>query len=112
MLEQDIAEIDITMDQCKENIELMECLDRLRKNKDWTKLIEKGYLEKEAARLVLAKAEPSLQAEEHQNSLDKMINGVGYFRQYLNKIYQIGYQSQRALPEHENTRNELMEEMH
>jgi hypothetical protein len=108
----ELRQIEMTIDQAKEQIELLEALNRLRKNKDFDLVIEKGYLEKEACRLVLAKGEPALQSEEQQKHLDKMMIGVAYFRQYLHKIYQFGNQAQMALKDHENTRDEIMAETH
>jgi len=107
---EEYKQIELTIDQCKESIELLDALDRLRKNADWKFLIETNYLEKEASRLVLAKADPALQEDAQQEQLDKMIHGVGWFRQYLHKIIQMGLQAKRTLPEHEQTREEILSE--
>ena len=110
-VQNDIHSIEVTIEQAKGQIDNMQALDRLRKNKDFIKLLEDGYLKEEASRLVLALAEPALQSDENQRQLKKMIDGVGYFRQYLNKIYQFGHQSENAMASHEATRTELMSEM-
>ena len=106
-----LHEIELTIEDAKNSIDELKALDRLRNSKDWKDLIETGYLEKEAARLVLAKADPGLQDENNQQQLDKMINAVGYFRQYLNKIYQFGHHAERAIDEHRKTREEIQQEM-
>ena len=106
----DLHEIQLTIEQCERAIEDLQALERLRKNPDFQRLIEKGYLEDEAARLVLTRAEPTMQSSEHQKVLNRMMHGVGYFRQYLHKIYQFGNQAEMSLEAHRQTRNEIMEE--
>lgn len=107
----ELHQIEVTIEQAKDTLEAMRALERLRKNKDFIKLIEEGYLKDEACRLVLARAEPALQTTENQSQLNKMIDGVGYFRQYLNKIYQMGHHAEASIEDHENTRAELLREV-
>ncbi len=111
MNNQDLHEIELTIEQAQQAIDEMKALNNLRKNKDWMNLIEKGYLEQEAARLVAAKADPNLQDDGNQKQLDRMIHAVGYLRQYLNKIYQFGHTAERTIESHRDTRNEIQEEM-
>lgn len=108
----DLHEVEMTIEDAQRNIDKMNALLRLRDNRDFKLLIDRGYFEEEAARLVLARAEPGLQTEEHQVMLDKMIDSVGYLRQYFNKIYQFGQHSQQAIEEHRETRDEIMAEAH
>jgi len=109
--ETDLQSVEITIEQAKAQIENMQALDRLRKNKDFIALIETGFLKDEASRVVLALAEPALQADDQQKQLYKMIDACGYLRQYLNRIYQFGHHAEGALASHEDTRNELMSEI-
>mgnify|MGYP001545770471 FL=1 len=111
MSQNQLHEIEMTIESAQAAIEEMQALERLRKNKDWQMLIETGYLEKEGARLVLARADPGLQDDNNQRQVDKMIDGVGYFRQYLNKIYQFGHHAERAIDDHRKTRDEIQQEM-
>jgi len=108
----DLEQVELSIEEAQKNIDRMEALERLRKNRDFKLLVEEGYLQDEAARVVLAKAEPGLQGPEQQVMLENMIIAVGYFRQYLNKIYQFGSHSKRAMSEHQDTREELMAEAH
>ena len=107
-----LEEIELSIEEAKKSIERMDALNRLRTNRDFKMLIEDGYLQEEASRVVLAKAEPGLQGAEQQLMLDNMIIAIGYYRQYLNKVYQFGNTAQRAMSEHENTRDEIMAEAH
>lgn len=97
--EQAIKEIQITRDQAKEKIDLYESLVKLRKNKEFKLLIEKQYLEKEAIRLVHLKAHPSQEDLQSQQAVDKAINAIGEFGQFLNAILQEGIQMKKALEE-------------
>lgn len=106
----ELEQIEVTIEEAEANINKLEALQRLRKNSDFKLLVEDGYLKDEASRLVLTLADPAVQGEEQQAVLHKMINGVGYFRQYLHRIYQFGYQAQRSIEDHRNTRNEIMDE--
>lgn len=108
----DIENVELSIAEARKHIEQMEALDRLRTNADFKLIFEQGYLKDEATRLVLARAEPIMQTQEHQDQLNKLIDGVGYFRQYLNKIYQFGRQSQQAIKADQETLTELMNEVH
>jgi hypothetical protein len=106
----ELQEVEITIQDCKEAIERKAALDRLRMNKDWKEIVEEGFLKDEAQRVVWALAEPALQEEKDQKMLLSIVNSVGYFRQYLNKVYQMSNQAEKDLAAHEETRIELMSE--
>lgn len=108
--QQQLEQVELTIEQAHDSIALKQALTRLYENADFKKIILEGYLQKEAARMVHAKAEPSLQSENDQLQLTRMIDGVGYFRQYLNKVYQFGAIAERTLESHQQTRTDLMAE--
>lgn len=105
-----IEEIELSMDQAKESISNMTSLLNLTKNEDFKRIIEQGYFEKEASRLVLLRASPQTQDEETQKSIDNAITAIGHFRQYLMTIMQIGRTAERALEQDEATHAELLQE--
>lgn len=106
----DLHEVEITIQEAKNAVTTMEALIRLRKNNDFKQVIEEGYLKNEAVRLVWSRSEPGRQTEELQHEMNKMIDGVGYLRQYLNSIFRDGNHAQQALTDHEDTRAELLRE--
>lgn len=110
MSESQIEEIEISIEQAKSTISTMESLLKLTKNRDFKKVVLEGYFEKEASRLVLLKADPSLQKDEDQNQIMNQINAIGYVRQYFNTIMQLGRMAERSLEADENTREELLGE--
>jgi len=110
MLEQDIQEQEVTIEDAKERIALRDGLIKLTKNREFKKIIETGYFEAEAARVVAAKANPALQGAEQQLILDKQINAIGGLRQYFGMIVGIGNQAEQALGEHIETLEAMRQE--
>jgi len=110
MTDQNIETIEISIKQGKETVDKMNSLLKLTKNKDFKKVIDDGYFVEEASRLVLLKADPSLQSTEDQRQIDNSILAIGYFRQYLATIFQLGRMAEKSLKEDEEVREELMSE--
>lgn len=108
--DQDLESIELSIEQAKVNIDLMECLSRLTSNKDFIKVIQTGYFEKEPSRLALLKADPSQQADHSQTTIVKQIDSIGFLRQYFVAVMQIGRLSQRAIVDDEQTKQELLAE--
>lgn len=82
----DEEQIQITIEQAKEMVALGEAIQRLQRNADFQLVIDKGYFEKEAIRLVLLKSNPhpQIQAAEMQIQIDNDIRSIGTLFQYLN----------------------------
>ena len=110
MNEQQIKHIDLSIEQAKANIQRYEQLNKLASNKEFKELILDGYFRDEASRLVLLKADPNMLGDTEQLHIGKLIDGIGALRQYFSTIERIGEMSQRALKEHEQTREELLQE--
>lgn len=112
---QEVKQIEISMETAKANIESMEALLRLTKNKDFKKLVEVGYFEKEASRTVLMLADPSTDViiagqPSIKEGLEKQIIAIGQLRQYFVRIMQKGRMSERSLVNDQETHAELLKE--
>lgn len=111
--EDTIKNIELSIEEAKQSVDLKLALGRLIKNRDFKKVIEEGYLRNEAIRLVHAKASPSLQSAEHQARITRDIDAIGALDQYLTTIYQIGSQAEYAVADYEQeletVRNEALE---
>lgn len=59
-------EVQITLDQAKNKVKLVEALDRLERNKDFKLVIGEEFLKQEPLRLVGCLSDPSLQAPHMQ----------------------------------------------
>lgn len=106
--EDTLETLELSIEQAKKHIDLMKALGRLRENKDFQQIIEEGYFEKEASRLVLLRASP--QAEGMREGIDEAIVGVGQLRQYLSRIFQFGRHAEKALIDAETERELILNE--
>lgn len=107
---EELADLEITIEQAQKSIARKECLARLQLNPDFKELIEKGFMEQHAVRQVMLKAHPSLQGEKEQKLLDQQINAIGQFKQFLIAIWTEGLNATQALAEDESTREEILRE--
>lgn len=109
-MEQEIQEIEVSIQAARKNVDKMEALLRLIDNKDFKAIIDEGYFQEEAARVVLLKSEPEMQKPDMQDQLDKSIIAIGTLRQYFRTIMQIGRMAERSIKDDERTREELLSE--
>lgn len=107
---QQIEQVELSITNAQAAVEAMNSLDRLGSNPDFKKLIHEGYFKEEASRLVLLKADQNVQSDEHQKQIEKSIDAIGYFRQYLGTIIQMGKMADSAMSDHEATLEELSAE--
>jgi hypothetical protein len=105
----EIAELENNMKELREMIELGNALERLRKNRDFKKVIEKEYLHEEAVRLVHLKSDPNMQGEREQARVVKQIDAIGNFTAFLDLIALKAESAKEALAECEDVRAELEE---
>ena len=108
-MNQDIQQIQVSIDECKEKIALGECLKRLSKNRDFKKLIEQVYFKDEAHRLTMVKASPNCQDEAIQKEIIKDIDGIGSLYQFFCAIGTEAQTMAHNLAQHELMRDELEE---
>jgi len=106
----EIEQIEISIEVARKDVAKMEGLLRLIKNKDFEALVDDGYFVNEASRLVILKADPAMADDASQKAIDNGITAVGHFRQYLQKVMQVGRMSEQGIKEDESTRQELLAE--
>jgi hypothetical protein len=109
-IENQIREVEVTIEQCEEQIAQAEALERLHKNADFKKLILDEYFEKNAIRTVMMKSAGGQEGEKEQKNLDNVLIGIGQLGQYFHKIFTFGEGAARAIDENKNTREELLAE--
>lgn len=105
-----VREIEIDIDACKEVIDLMRALDNLWDHPDFKKVIREGYFETFAASLVMQKAQPGLQEAAQQAGISKSIDAIGELYEYFRGVKHRGMMAQKSLADHEQTREELLAE--
>lgn len=105
-----IENIDVSIEHAQKYVNKMNSVLTLSKNRDFIDVIEKGYFEEEASRLVLLKADPNLQKPEDQASILRSIDAIGHFRQYLGTVINLGRMMEKSLIDDINTKHELLAE--
>lgn len=105
-----VENIEIDIARATKFVNKMNSVLRLSQNKDFIDVVEKGYFEEEASRLVLLKADNNLQKPEDQASILRSIDAIGHFRQYLGSVIQMGRMMEKSLADDTQTRNELLVE--
>jgi len=106
--EQQLEQVEMTIEQAKKQIRVRGVLESLRRNKDFREIIEEGYFEKEAVRCVLLRADPNMEDAESRTIIDNQITAIGYLRRYFAKIQWQGNQAEQALADHEQAREEIL----
>lgn len=105
----ELEQVEIQIETAKKIISTRDDYVKLSKNRLFKNIIEKGYFQEEAARLVMAKANMGL--NDHQQArIDNMISGVGSLANYFEMIMRRGNEMEQALSEHEQTREEILAE--
>lgn len=95
--EQDVQTIELNIEAAKATVDRMKVFLRLTENKDFQAVIEKGYFEDEAVRLVGALSSPALADEVSQAQIQKDISAIGRLRQYFYAIVQQGRAAEGAI---------------
>jgi len=106
----ELEQLDNSIKQAKQLIELGDALNRLRGNRDFKKIVLEGYFENEAIRLVHLRSDPNMQSADRQKAINVQLDSVGTFAQYLQTIAIQAAMASRGLDADEQTRAELIEE--
>ncbi len=108
--ETELAQIDISIEQAVEMIDTADALRRLHDNKDFHRVIVKGYFKEEAARAVLLRADPEMGSEQAQKEVNDVITSIGGLFAYFHKTYAVANQARMSMAEDEETRGEILAE--
>lgn len=106
----DLEMIEMSMEQAKEKVELMNSLQRIEANADFKKVFAVGYLEKYALRLVALKATLALQGEKDQVYINGQLGAIGHIIQYMQFIRQEGTLAADSILADEEERNLMLKE--
>lgn len=106
----DVNAIEMDLNEANTKIEMMKSSERLLKSPDFNKVFTKGYFEAEAVRLVLLKADPSMQSEADQADIIKKIDAIGCLRSYLSTVFMLGNMAQGAVEDYQTELEELRAE--
>lgn len=107
MSDEQIQELEITMEQATVKVDTANSLDKLYKNREFKKLVVEGYFREEAIRLVHMKSNPRFAKPEDQAMISSMIDGIGHFATYLRTITQHGQMAKDTILESEEMIDEI-----
>lgn len=107
--EQIIKQIEESKKAHLESLAMLESLNRLAKNKDFIRVIDKGLFETRAIELVMSKGTPAMQTPENQADILRAIDGISFLRQHFASITQKGRIAKEALADADEAIKELVE---
>ena len=105
-----LSSLESSIKQSQDDIQFGQALERLRSNRDFNTVINKGYFEAEAIRLVHLKADPKMQTEQHQVDILKQMDSIGALNQFMQTKLHIARLALRSLEADKETRDELLAE--
>lgn len=106
----DIETLELTIEQAKKSVELMERMERLRKNRDFRAIIEDELLDNYARNTAYLVADPTMQGEAEQRDLQMELQMIGRVRQFFSVIYQKGRLAEKSIIDSEAEIELLREE--
>lgn len=104
-----LLEIEAQIEQLKKEVEFGKLIEKLQRNSEFKKVVIDDYFEKEAIRLVHAKADQTMQSEAKQKYLDDAMKGISAFSDYLRTKLTIARQAADQLVSAEDLRADLLE---
>ncbi len=105
-----VETIRIEIEQKKEMIAIGDAIQRIVRTRDWKKLIETEYLEKEPQRLVTLLAHPGMQDDASQKEIHNQMVAIAYFRQFIATQLHFSEMAKESLPESQETEAALLAE--
>lgn len=105
-----ITSIERNIKEAKHLVDLGAALSRLKNNKDFKALVQDGYFEKEAVRLVHLKASPEFQTPERQQAIITQMDSIGNLVSYFTVVAFSANQAAKAIEVDEETLLELRTE--
>lgn len=105
-----IQEIELNIVRAKKIVDLGNALERLQGNRDFKAIIQTGYFEQEAIRLVHLKASPNFQTSEKQQSIIQQMDAIGSLNQYFQTVFHQASLAIKAIESDEATRDEILAE--
>lgn len=106
----DIETLELTIEQAKKSVDLMNRMDRLRKNRDFKVIFEDELFDNYTRSTAYLLSDPQMQGENEQKDLQLELQAIGRVRQFFSAIYQKGRIAEKSIEDSQNTIEELREE--
>ena len=98
--DQQIQEIQLSIEDAKQGVAFGEAIDRLMRNKDFQLVIDEGYTTKEPRRLTMLLGDPTMD-EARKKNIVVSLQAIGELHQYLRARLQFAEEMRNAIPEAE-----------
>jgi hypothetical protein len=108
--EKQLQELEITLEDAQDRLELAEALQRLHSNADFRRVIIDGYFAKESQRAVMARADTNFRSKDNLKQNLEVINAIGQLGAHFHKIFVFGESAARAIEDDKNTKAEILAE--
>jgi hypothetical protein len=109
-VEGQLQELEISLEDAQDRVNMAEALQRLHENKDFRKVILDGYFAKESQRVVMARADVNFHSEENLKQNLDAITGIGQLGAYFHKTFVFGESAYRAIEADKETKAEILAE--
>lgn len=107
-LQNDINQVEITMEHAKELIKKAELVQRLTNHPDFKDIILEGYFTEEAARLGHLVGDPETVMDPRRGTMvQNDLIGIGALKRYMSTILMLGRRAEADLFEQSETLDEL-----
>lgn len=108
---QDILQaIDANIKKAKKLTDIADALERLQMNKDFKAVVQTGYFQDEAVRLVHLKADQNFQSADAQRSIVQQIDAIGALHQYFQTVFHKAAMAKKSIEADETAREEILNE--
>jgi hypothetical protein len=104
----DVQQIERNIKESQRLVDLGDALARLKSNRDFLKVIQKGYFEDEAVRLVHLKSDSNLQSGDSQRSILSQMDSIGNLAQYFHTVAYKAEMARKAIAYDTEVRDELL----
>lgn len=105
----DVMEIELSIEEARHDVELFEALQRLRKSDDFNKVISRGYFVEEPARLAQLMGDLNVDVQVRKHCL-QMIKGVGTLAGYFQALRYKANQATMAMEEAKEEQERILQE--
>jgi len=109
MSQQDIQQINITIEELESSVNKAESLRQLQNNELFKEIILEGYMKDNAVRLVHLKGASQMQEGKHQIGLDNQIMGIACLGEHFRSIYAMANLAEKRLEEYTQELAEVQE---
>ena len=111
-MSEEIKELGLSMELAKKKVEMLEVLERLRKNQDFIDFIAVGFMgEARLVDLLTKKVSPAFQDANNKLYVDSQLQAIGAYRMFLLYVEQEGKMAKQALVDAEEEMNRALEEV-